>query len=107
MSSRTHVSILGVQIPLDKLASVTSTPVVYATLGDWTNYYSYSSPDIHKTILAWEAAELKALKPLFSPDPPFKAIASRKVVPINTSVNRKFFEYAPLTPRTPDLKPWE
>jgi hypothetical protein len=107
MSREEFVEILGVQIPLDKLASVTSTPVVYATLGEWHSYYSYSSPDIHKAILAWEAAELKALKPLFSPGPPFKAIASRKVIPINTSVNREFFEYAPLAPRTPDLKPWE
>jgi len=79
--SRTHVSILGVQIPLDKLASVTSTPVVYATLGEWHNYYSSD----------W-------MKALFDPNPPFAQLAERKVIPIDAGARRQFFSYGDPTP---------
>lgn len=87
MDSRTHVEILGVQIPLRTLASVTSTPIVYATLGEYKTYYSVSSPDIAKAIKAFEASEYKAMKCLFNPNPPF-------TIPRPEGISRQLFTYS-------------
>ena len=83
--SRTHVEILGVQIPLRGLAFVTSTPPqsVWATISSYQNRYSVSSPGIAKAIAAFnKAAEGKK---------------TLKVIPITAGVNRQFFSYAPLS----------
>lgn len=110
MNKATHVEILGVQIPLRTLESVTSTPVVYATLGEWNNYYSWSSPDIKKAIKDFSAVVDRLppppdftpgeLKALFNLDPPFEKIAARTDtrLPVHAGINRQLFTYSTLTP---------
>ena len=81
MSSRTHVSILGVQIPLRTLASVTSTP---------------SSSLLR---LYWSELDSAILKGCFDLNPPFVQLAERSPVrlPVHAGINRQFFTYASLS----------
>ena len=72
--SRTHVEILGVQIPLRGLAFVTSTPP-------------------RPYILFREWVDRAMLKALFDPTPPFIKMAERKVIPIDAKISRPFFQY--------------
>ena len=93
MKSRTHISILGVQIPLLGLAYVTSTPptCIIATIGSYEDRYSYSSPDIAEAIADFEKA----------PEHP------NGYLPTKAGRSYQFFNYSLLTKPTPDLKPWE
>ena len=74
MSSRTHVEILGVQIPLAGLAFVTSTP-----------YYL--------SRLYWNELDSAILKSCFDLNPPFAQLAERKVIPIDAGRRRQLFQY--------------
>lgn len=74
MNKATHVEILGVQIPLHTLASVTSSPYVFCGL---------TVNDLREIVRQLSSRDVM----------PFKAIAERKVIPIDSGVRRQFFTY--------------
>lgn len=81
----THVSILGVDIPLATIAYATSTaPVIYAELGEYNVYYSECDRDILKSLNA------------------FEALATRRDgrLPVHKGINRQIFTYGTLDTRT-------
>lgn len=83
MSRRKFVKILGVKIPLDTLASVTSTP-------------SYRTYLVGKdaVIEAWIHKDLKMA--LGNQPDVFKALAeSSKRLPVRTGLTREIFHYEP------------
>lgn len=89
MSKAEFVEILGVQIPLRTLASVTSTPYVL-WFGLTPNLFRKLCYDMDKA--------------LFDPDPLFKAIAERKVISIDSGVRRQFFTYPADSSKAPLYK---
>jgi hypothetical protein len=89
MSSRTHVEILGVQIPLVGLAFVTSTP------------------PSNLSRLYWSELDSAILKGCFNLNPPFAQLAERKVIPIDAGRTRPFFQYVDQSRRPEGFKPWE
>ena len=81
MSSRTHVEILGVQIPLVGLAFVTSTP---------------PCPIVAAFKRATDALVARDWEDIlgFLKDPSaFQKIAERKVIPIDAGRRRQLFQY--------------
>ena len=81
MKKPTHVNILGVDIPLATIRYATWDAPIFATLGEWNNYYSESSPEIAESIREFEEAE---------------AHRSGKL-PVKTGTNYQFFNYKTLS----------
>jgi hypothetical protein len=59
MKKPTHVNILGVDILLATLRYATWDAPVYATIGEYNNYYSESSPELAEAIREFEEARLR------------------------------------------------
>jgi len=82
MKKPTHVNILGVEIPLATLSLATWNVPIYATVGEYNNYYSESSPDIAEAIHDFEAIEPRH---------------SSGELPVKTGTSYQFFNYKTLS----------
>ena len=94
MTKPTHVNILGVDIPLATIQYATSTsPVIYATLGEWNNYYSEGTADILEAMNREDHEQLK--HSLKAERTVFEDLASRDNgrLPVHAGINRQLFQY--------------
>jgi hypothetical protein len=83
MKKPTHVNILGVEIPLATLAQATWDAPIYATIGEYNNYYSESSPDIAEAVREFEEARSR----------------NSTELPVKTGKNYQFFNYKTFSER--------
>ena len=96
MKKPTHVNILGVEIPLATLAQATWDVPIYATLGEWNNYYSEGTADILEAMNQQDYEQLK--ESLKAEQTVFEDVASRECkLPIAAGINRQFFNYKTLS----------
>jgi hypothetical protein len=86
MKKPTHVNILGVEIPLATLSLATWNVPIYATIGEYNNYYSESSPDIAEAIHEFETSQSV-----------FKKMVNGDLLPSNKGGNYQFFNYKTLS----------